>query len=323
MENRTWQGQLIPPAELTLCGCLTDTPEKFYVSACEEVDRLLRDMGLTESSRILDIGCGVGRLAIGLLARQAAFHAYVGVDVSQIRVDWCVKDLAATDDRLSFHFIDMPNARYNPRGQSGLDLSFPAESFEIVYLYSIFSHLIETDVKNYLDLISAVLTSQGVCFTTMFVADGVQAVTENPSGFGPLKWSGPLHCMLYNRAHWHAMVDAAGLKIIHEIPEVNVDGQTGYLLAKADVPSRRAPDAAKQSAVPVPIRTVFLGFFGLNRSLQWTFDSIKTNIFDRTPYLQVQTSARRPLELSGVRLQPAQRRNKHSARNEKSGCFET
>ena len=272
MEPRTWKGSLIPPAAITPCGHLTDTPEKFHSSACEEADRISRDIGLCRSSAILDIGCGAGRLPIGLLARRAEFSFYLGVDVSRDRVDWCTHNLSAQDARLHFQFIDMPNARYNPGGQASLRLSVPPASFDVVYLYSVFSHLLEPDVRSYLDLIARVMRPGGVCFTTMFVADDVPPVTENPADFGPLEWSGPLHCVRYDRRHWQAMLASAGLAVVREAPRVNADEQTGYFLIHQSRHRGAGALGSRQA------RRSFVGFFGLNRSLRWTRDSIERNV---------------------------------------------
>jgi SAM-dependent methyltransferase len=260
---------------------LTDTPEKFYSSACEEADRIAWDIGLNDATTILDIGCGVGRLPIGLLARGAAFAFYLGIDVAKDRVEWCANNLAPRDPRLHYQAFDMHNARYNPGGQGALDLAVPPGSIDIVYVYSVFSHLIEADIRTYLDLIAKVLRPAGVGFVTMFVADGVPPMTENPAGFGPCEWSGPLHCVLYNRGYWYAMVEAAGLKILRELPHVNVDQQTGYFLTHA------APAVHRGGVVPTGAgggpqkRRGFVGFFGLNRSLRWTYQSIERNIIGR------------------------------------------
>lgn len=274
METRFWKNAVIPPAEITPCGHLTDTPEKFYLSACEEADRVARDIGLHSSTTILDIGCGAGRLPIGLLARRSDFSFYLGIDVSKDRVDWCTQNLSARDSRLHFQFVDMHNARYNPAGQEPLRLAVPPASFDVVYLYSVFSHLLEPDVRSYLHLIARLLRPGGVCFTTMFVEDDVPPATENPADFGPFDWSGPLHCVLYDRHHWHEMLASADLAVLREIPKVNVDQQTGYFLVHR-VNRRGAADGVASGD---HTSRCFVGFFGLNRSLRWTHDSIKRNI---------------------------------------------
>jgi SAM-dependent methyltransferase len=236
--RRIWKNTVLPPADLTPCGRLTDTPERFYQSACEEARRLAAQLGLVATSRILDIGCGVGRLPIGMLAIHLAFRSYVGIDVDRRRINWCTRHLARGDKRLHFVHIDMQNPRYNRsgRGVEGPDLG--ESVYDIVYLYSVFSHLLPPDITTYLALIAKHLDPEGHCFLTIFVADGVPDCTENPREFGQLEWSGPLHCVLYDRKYWYALVRAAGLQIVSETVGVNIDGQTGYVLKK--VPSKSA-----------------------------------------------------------------------------------
>jgi len=232
-QNRSWNDVLIPPAEITPCGHLTETAEKFYLSACEEADRLSADIGLNSETSIVDIGCGVGRLPIGIIARRAPFSHYLGIDVDSVRIAWCRKYLSAQDPRLHFQVMDMHNARYNPLGREPLKLDLPPSSIDIVYLYSVFSHLVEEDSIAYLSLIRRLLRRDGgVCFATAFVADGVPPVTENPANFGPFPWVGPLHCVLYERSHWLKLIELSGLQVFREVPLVNTDQQTGYYLAR-------------------------------------------------------------------------------------------
>jgi cyclopropane fatty-acyl-phospholipid synthase-like methyltransferase len=233
MKNRLHQGMIIPPSDLTPCGRLTATPEQFYLSACEEADRLRNEMHLTGKSTILDIGCGVGRLPIGLLARRMPFLSYLGIDVDPKRIKWCDKYLKAKDDRLAFQYVNVKNDRYNPAGKDQLNIGILGKKFDVIYLYSVFSHLLQGDVEKYLEIFHDSLTDFGRCFVTIFVADNVPPCTENPSDFGVLKWQGRLHCVLYSRENWESMVQHAGLEITKVVSDVNIDGQTGYYLKKA------------------------------------------------------------------------------------------
>jgi cyclopropane fatty-acyl-phospholipid synthase-like methyltransferase len=232
MKNRIYQGTIIPPSELTPCGRLTATPEQFYLSACDEADRLKNEMGLAEKSTILDIGCGAGRLPIGLLARRMPFFSYLGIDVDPKRIKWCDKNLKTKDSRLTFDFVNIKNDRYNPTGNDRFDIGISGQKFDIIYLYSVFSHLMQSDVEKYLEIFREGLTEHGTCFVTLFVRDNVPPCTENPQDFGVLKWEGRLHCVLYNRENWENMVRQVGLEIVKIFPDVNIDGQTAYYLKK-------------------------------------------------------------------------------------------
>jgi SAM-dependent methyltransferase len=222
----------LPPPELLPRGRqLTISPEQFHRSSCEAVDLLAGEIGFAPSSTILDIGCGVGRLPIGLLARKTRFAAYLGADVVEAKIDWCREHLAVHDARLEFVRIDMRNERYNPAGQAGLPLMVPPRSFDMVNAFAVFTHLREPDLRAYLELIARALRPGGMAFATAYVADQVPPVSENPSGLGPIAWHGPLHCVLYERGLFHRIVADSALLIEREIRRVSGDGQAGYLLS--------------------------------------------------------------------------------------------
>ncbi len=276
--SRKWQGAVIPPAGIVPGARLKGSAEEFYTTACADADRLIRDAGLNPSSAILDIGCGAGRLPIGLLARDAPFSHYLGVDVSLPRISWCVQNLSANDARMQFRCIDMHNERYNRHGSPGLDLEVQPASFDVAFLYSVFSHMREPDVRAYLDLIARALRPGGLCFVVMFTDSDVPPVTENPTDFTPLNWRGPLHCVRYEISHWRAMVEEAGLTVLRQIPDFNRDGQTAFYLGKPVAQTAVQRTSARRPADRTP--RYFVGFFGINRSLQWTFDSIRQSIFE-------------------------------------------
>lgn len=272
MQNRLWNDVELPPAEITPCGRLTDTPQRFYESACHEAERV-QSLHLEPKSRILDIGCGVGRLPIGLLATKAAFGSYLGIDVDDARVRWCQTNLSARDKRLAFRKSNMKNERYNPQSGNSLDYNLSADSHDIAYAYSLFSHLTQPHAESVLAAVAGALTQTGQFFVTVFVANGVADVTENPPDFAPLPWSGRLHCVLYDRDNWLRLVTAAGLHVLREMPGVNIDGQTGYVLAKTPKPHEvsRPTQAAGKCLV---------GFFGVLRDVSLTSISIRENIFE-------------------------------------------
>ena len=110
--------------------------------------RRLRDAGATNDTRILEIGCSYGRLPIGLLAefggvlagdQPPPLQGYVGLDVDAEAVEWCSRNLPG-----QYVHLDVENARYNPRGElirEGFRFPFEDDSFELIYLYSVFSHM--------------------------------------------------------------------------------------------------------------------------------------------------------------------------------------
>src|SRR4051812_28493355 len=80
---------LIPPPELRQGGRHFQDDAAFVEAGAVDALRLRDAFGLTADTRILDVGSGAGRLAIGLLDQIGEMHAYTGVDVSERSVRWC------------------------------------------------------------------------------------------------------------------------------------------------------------------------------------------------------------------------------------------
>lgn len=82
-------GLILPPVELRAAGHHFRRDKDFVRSAAREVELLVRLAGLAPKSRVLDVGCGAGRLAYGLIARYRGAIAYDGLDVMEAPIDWC------------------------------------------------------------------------------------------------------------------------------------------------------------------------------------------------------------------------------------------
>ncbi len=166
----------LPPKKLRLGGPQFSDDAYFLESARREADRLLQSFGLRSSSRLLDVGCGVGRLAIGIIDRLGAIKAYRGVDVDPRYVEWCHKHIERAYPTYQFIRVDVGNPRYNPGGPAVAgDFRHPFDdgSFEIIYLYSVFSHMAAEPVRIYLRDFRRLLASNGRLFFTAFAEEGV------------------------------------------------------------------------------------------------------------------------------------------------------
>lgn len=168
--------------------------DAFIRTAVRDVKRLERLAGLTAESRLLDWGCGAGRLAVGVREyfpnrRIADYH---GVDVQPDLISWARENLTAPGFR--FTCVDVANERYNPAGLPDRTLAADTESVDVFYAYSVFSHMNDDDTAAYLHLITEALSPAGKAFVTCFVEEGVPDWEENPEAYGPLEWKGRLHC---------------------------------------------------------------------------------------------------------------------------------
>lgn len=144
-----------------------------FLEAGEKQVQLSIDLGvIKQDGRILDMGCGNGRWAVGL-EQQLFQGSYIGVDVVPESIEFC-KSLFAGDDRFEFHHHDIHNAFYQPRAATNperLTLAIADESIDSVICNSLFSHLErDTAVEHYLRTMRRVTKHGGFAWFTFFTS---------------------------------------------------------------------------------------------------------------------------------------------------------
>jgi SAM-dependent methyltransferase len=129
--------------------------------------------GLQPQGRVLDMGCGIGRMAVPLTGYLTT-GSYEGFDIVASGVGWCKKNITPKFPRFKFQIADIYNKQYNPRGryQPG-EYRFPFSDaeFDLVILISVFTHMLPSDMDHYLSEISRVLKPGGKCLITFFMND--------------------------------------------------------------------------------------------------------------------------------------------------------
>jgi SAM-dependent methyltransferase len=204
--------------------------EAFIRTATRDVRRLKKYTGLSQDSALLDWGCGAGRLAVGIREHFGQIRDYHGVDVQPELIDWAQEHLSGPGFR--FTCVDVSNERYNPDGSPERTLATGPASVDVLYAYSVFSHMNDDDTAAYLKLIAEALVPGGKALVTCFVEEDVPAWTENPAGYGPLEWQGSLHCTRFDRRHFEDHVRAAGLFVDRFEYGRETDGQSLYVLRR-------------------------------------------------------------------------------------------
>lgn len=128
--------------------------------------------GLTPQSRVLDVGCGQGRMAVPLTRYLAGSGSYDGFDIVLEGIEWCRANISTRHPQFRFHHADIRNTEYNPGGTyaaSDYRFPFPDHAFDFVFLTSIFTHMRPPEVANYLAEIGRVLAPGGRCLVTWFL----------------------------------------------------------------------------------------------------------------------------------------------------------
>lgn len=128
------------------------------------------------NSRILDIGSGIGRMAIPFTTFLNEQGKYQGFDVVAQGVNWCTEHITAKYPNFVFTHTPLKNDLYNLHTEKqAKNFTFPYKdtSFDFAFLTSVFTHMLPEDVLHYLSEIYRVLDTQKVCLATFFILDDV------------------------------------------------------------------------------------------------------------------------------------------------------
>lgn len=143
----------------------------FIVRGNEHLQYLVRYANLLPMNNVLDIGCGIGRTAIALTKYMDPLSRYEGFDVVQEGVDWCKRNISSNFNNFHFTHTELINDLYSLSGQPATSLRFPYadNTFDVVFLFSVFTHMGKAEVQHYLHEIHRVLKPDGRCLGTYFL----------------------------------------------------------------------------------------------------------------------------------------------------------
>ena len=191
---------------------------------------------------MLEIGCGVGRLAYELSAYLDG-GTYTGFDISPKAINWLNEHYAPRLPNFRFDLVDARNTRYRPRGADAGSVRFPYadDQFDVACAFAVFMHMQLPEIRRYCEEIARVLAPDGFAAVTFrLVHEGEELPRTRDREWvpvGPGVWSifpeTPGRALAYDDALVHSTIADAGLVVVdavagrwHNRPAADPDAPT-------------------------------------------------------------------------------------------------
>jgi len=213
--------RLLPPRGLSFVG-----GGDFEQTGREFLAHFAELGGLRPDDDVLDVGCGIGRMAIPLTGYLKG-GSYSGFDVGREMVRWCSRHITPRHSEFEFAWAPVHNRKYNPFGDvSATEFRFPYPdaSFDFAFATSLFTHLVHDEAQHYLEETARVLRPGGSCFLTFFLLSP-EAEREMEAGRAAFRFEHeidgaattdprlPEEAIAYRVDDLHAMIERAGLEL--------------------------------------------------------------------------------------------------------------
>ena len=180
-----YEPALLPPSELMQTEGITVLEE--WLRWGEEWSVLLRVFGhLKIDACVMEIGCGLGRIAFPLRYVLSKRGRYTGFEIVGAKVEFLERHFSSAHPNFSFVWADVHNTYYNPGGKLlSAAYRFPADdgSVDLVFAASVFTHMTPENTGHYFSEAARVLRTGGRCLFSFFLLDHYAPGRQRPHGF--------------------------------------------------------------------------------------------------------------------------------------------
>ena len=113
---------------------------------------------ITPDSSVLDIGSGIGRIAIPLTSFLEK-GLYEGFDIMKPGIRWCQRNISTRFPHFKFIQVSLANDLYRNSGDAAAKFVFPSanDQFDLAIATSVFTHMLPEEVIQYVEEIHRVL----------------------------------------------------------------------------------------------------------------------------------------------------------------------
>lgn len=174
------KNQLAPPSRLIYTG-----RGDFIKQGEEWLDFFINQASLKPSDTVLDIGSGIGRIALPLTHFLQA--PYEGFDAVQTGVDWCTANITSRRPHFRFQYFPLHNDLYNQSSLKASQFIFPytQHEFDFACAISVFTHMLPDEIENYFSQMERVLKPGATAVCTFFIlnAESIKSMNNQKGGF--------------------------------------------------------------------------------------------------------------------------------------------
>ena len=169
----------IPPLALRQgVGPFADA-QLFARSGADLAGEIVQLCSLPRDARVLEIGCGCGRLARGLADHLTPHGRFQGFDIDRLATAWCDQNLGPRLPNFRFTAVDVRGGSHNASGSIPAErFCFPyADSeFDLAIAASVFTHMLPDGIVRYVSEAHRVLRPEGALFMTVLLFDQTAAI---------------------------------------------------------------------------------------------------------------------------------------------------
>ncbi len=195
--------------------------------------------GVTPNQHVLDVGCGIGRVAVHFTSFLNAGARYEGFDVVAKGPRWCNRKIGKQFPNFAFQHVNVYNRHYNKQGVvPAHEFTFPYEdeTFDFVFATSVFTHLLPEAVARYLSEMGRVLKPGGRCFISYFVLNDTSKQHMSRSDFnfscidgryGVMTEDDPEAAIAYEESYIKKLHQHSGLPLMLPIHYGDWSGRVG------------------------------------------------------------------------------------------------
>jgi SAM-dependent methyltransferase len=177
--------RLTPPARIFADPDRVDGSHtvREFVWIGEATVQWLISQGLAPSHRVLEVGCGIGRMALPLTRHLRDGGTYTGIDITAEKIAYCTRTVTHVAPHFRFVHADIYSKYYNPSGKlRAAEYRFPFadQTYDFIFLISVFTHMLPDDMEHYLAEIARVLVPGGICISSFWIAATTMGAPYHP-----------------------------------------------------------------------------------------------------------------------------------------------